>query len=302
MMLIHDLACDPDWLRERYRFDAKARCKELEAAALNHFHGRRSMRILDVGAGLGANTRYYGNLLACDQEWILVEKDLSLARNCLSDLSRWAECNTWDQRRVPEGLEIRQEHTRMVIHMATASMRNLGDRVNLSSVDLATANAVFDLLSKEQLFSFLSEVHSFRVAILATLNYRSMRFHPQEEEDLEYVGLYERHMRRRQDFGFAMGPDCSDIMITRLEEMGYEVRSGKSIWIITSADRQMLRCVLSFMRGAISEMLATPAELAGLERWISNKLDRADRDQLKLLVGHMDIFGRFPEQKRLQLH
>ena len=79
------------------------------------------------------------------------------------------------------------------------------------------------------------EVHSFRVAILATMNYRSMRFHPQEEEDLEYVGLYERHMRRRQDFGFAMGPGCSDIMITGLEETGYEVRSGKSIWIITSA-------------------------------------------------------------------
>ncbi len=110
------------------------------------------------------------------------------------------------------------------------------------------------------------EVHSFRVAILATMNYRSMRFHPQEEEDLEYVGLYERHMRRRQDFGFAMGPGCSDIVITGLEEMGYEVRSGKSICIITSADREMLRFMLTFMCGAISEMLATPAELAGLGR------------------------------------
>lgn len=288
---------DPTWLRERYRFDATARCKKLETVVLNHFQGRKFIRILDVGAGLGANIRYYACRLACDQEWILVEKDLSLARTCLTELSRWAESNEWDCRVVAGGLEIRQQHRRILVHILTTSIVNLEDPINLSRLDLATANALFDLISKVQLFALVTKLSSYRIPIYATMNYRSMFFEPQSEEDLAYIGLYEHHMRRRRDFGFAMGRDCSDLMITCLENMGYEVSSGKSMWMVTSADRKMLRHMLTFMEVAISELLATPTEFAKLDKWVFNKLRQADRGQLELRVEHMDIFGGFLEEK-----
>lgn len=288
-------ACDPDWLRDRYGFDSIARCKHLEAVVLSHFHERRFIGILDVGAGLGANTRYYGGLLACDQEWILVEEDPSLARTCLSDLTRWAESNGWDYRPLPEGLEIRGRDKRIMIHLVETSICNVGGLVDLSSVDLATANAVFDLLSEGQLTSFLSELCCFGIPIFATMNYRSMRFQPQQERDAAYIGVYERHMQRPRDVGCAVGRDCSDMMITCLEGMGYEVRSGSSTWIITSADRKMLRSMLAFMGGAISEMVPASTEGAKLDQWISGKLDQADKGRLQLRVEHMDIFGRSPD-------
>lgn len=283
----------PDWLRERYRFDAAARSKKLEVGVVDQFRGRSPMRILDVGAGLGANTRYYANLLHGDQEWTLVEQDTSLAGCCVSDLSGWAESNAWDYGIVPEGLEIRQRHKRIAICVVATSMFNLEGFVDLSFVDLAMANAVFDLLSEEQFLSLMGLLTSYRLPILATINYRSMHFQPQEEDDFEYIGLYERHMRRHQDFGFAMGPNCSDIMIAWLQDRGYEVRSGESIWIVTSADRRMMGYMLTFMQSAISGLLATSAELAELEKWVSNKLKRADRGQVALHVEHTDVYGSF---------
>lgn len=291
------LSSDPNWLSERYQFDATARCKKLEEIVFSHFHGREFIRVLDVGAGLGANIRYYGNFLACDQEWTLVEKDTSLARACLPELSRWAESNGWDFKLTPEGLEIRQHYKHILIHILTTSMFNLDSLVNLPAVDLTTANAVFDLLSKEQLFTFVTQLSSYHIPIYATLNFTSMLFEPQSEEDLEYIHLYEQHMRRRQDFGFAMGPDCSDRMITLLENMGYAISFGKSIWIIRSEDRKMFRCMLTFMQVAISELLATSTEFAKLDKWVLGKLRQADRGQLELRVEHMDIFGRFLEEK-----
>lgn len=92
----------------------------------------------------------------------------------------------------------------------------LEDWVDLSTIDLATAAAVFDLLSLEMLHGLLHLLVQQEVSLLSTINYAGMRLAPGSPEDIYYADLYGKHMQRAQPFGSSLGPDCSKEMMAFL--------------------------------------------------------------------------------------
>ena len=135
------------WLHERYRFDAAARCWRVQAAAVAYFAGRSRLRVLDLGAGLGANTRYYTTALPYDQEWTLLEHDPTLAAQCPSALAVWAEEQGWQVRRTAtHSLRIDRgdKHRCLAIRVVHGPVEHMDRAVSLDRVDLVTVSLTPD--------------------------------------------------------------------------------------------------------------------------------------------------------------
>src|SRR5690349_7398499 len=86
----------PDWLRLREPFDAAARTQSLAHGFVDAItRPGRPVRIIDLGAGSGANFRVLAPLLCGDQDWLLVDHDALLLTVAIAEISRWAARKNW---------------------------------------------------------------------------------------------------------------------------------------------------------------------------------------------------------------
>lgn len=280
------------WLRERFAFDSRARSPRVEAHVLDEFAGLDRLRILDLGAGLGANVEYYGDRFSCDQDWQLREPDDRLSRPCLARLRRWAwsrgaRCLSRDA-----ALEIRLPGRRLSVRLDASPLNDFPRRIAWEEVDLVTANALFDQVPLDQLVSLVYASSRRRVPILATLNYESLAFDPEGPEDAGYIALYHDHMTRSRPFGRAMGPYCAPMITSLLLSRGYTVCAGESLWVVSGRERSMFRFLLEFLRRALAEMSTGEEERRRLRAWLLEKNGLARAGAVRLVVRHTDIFGR----------
>ncbi|MBN4081253.1 hypothetical protein JYT44_02690 [Caldithrix abyssi] len=280
------------WQQERFPFDAFARNQKIEKIFLNYFTRKTSLKIVDVGSGLAANTRYSSENFPFDQDWTLIENDPIILENCLQTLIEWAKERQWPYVHSPNELELYTPNKYIHIKIVRGSFMDLDKLVDLSEIDLITASAVFDLFSKNQFRTFAHILASHRLPLFTTLNYLSMVFEPQGTEDHKYIKYYENHMTQPREFGSKMGPYCSQNMTKILENVGYHITTGSSNWLINSKNSKMMNYLLRFMHVAIREMLKSPTELNQLEQWISNKKQLVQNGELSLKVNHMDIWSQ----------
>lgn len=287
------------WLHERYRFDAAARCRRVQAAAVAHLTGRLRLRVLDLGAGLGANTRYYATALPCDQEWTLLEHDPTLAEQCQTALTVWAEEQGWHARRTAaHSLRIDGGDKCLEIRVVHGTVQHMGRAVSLDGVDVVTANALFDLFSVAQFRALTAQLALRRIPLLTTLNYTAMAFAPPVAEDEYFLRLYEQHMTREQAWGQAMGPQCADCMRTVLASLGYTVRHGTSVWTVAETDQAMLRAMLGFMQAAIPSVVSSAEALHAFHAWLAAKNHLIAQRRLRLRVHHVDLFAWLAQAER----
>jgi hypothetical protein len=286
------------WLHERYRFDAAARCRRLQRLVVNSVAGADPLHIVDVGAGLGANTRYYAHVWPGDQVWTLVEQDPVLATRCLPTLAAWAAAQGREAARSATGLTVHLPGKRVEVRVHCTSLLAMERMLAQEHCDIVTANAVFDLCSPEQFAAFVAPLARRQLPLFTTLNYRAMAFTPPAAHDAAYIRLYERHMMRPQPFGGAMGPRCAERMQAVLTHLGYTVTQGCSVWSVTPADKAMLRGLLHFMQTALTEMVRAPAAVARLHQWLAAKQQRVEQGGLRLRVAHADLFARFCQEHR----
>lgn len=290
---------EEDWLEERYRLDAGARNKHVERAVLEAFQGFPPLYVLDVGSGLGANARYYSCLFSSNQEWILVEKSEVLSLRAIPSLRFWAEANKWMTEELSEGLQVWMSEKEVRIKSIKASFFDSSEIVDLFRINLVTANAVMDLVSEDQFVTFAENLISNRIPLLATMNYESMYFEPEDEEDVEFIALYERHMKRSQEFGSAMGPDSTRRIIDFSVKRGCPVIYGKSTWNIDYGDLKMMQFLFRFINQALSENICSNGERVRMEAWFRRKRQQVKNQKLKMVVEHSDIFVRMDKAKSL---
>ncbi len=69
---------EADWLALRGDADARARDTGLAARLGAHLAGRGAVRVLDLGAGTGANLRATAALIEAPQHWVLADRDAAL--------------------------------------------------------------------------------------------------------------------------------------------------------------------------------------------------------------------------------
>ncbi|MBR8838400.1 MAG: hypothetical protein DSM106950_31455 [Stigonema ocellatum SAG 48.90 = DSM 106950] len=279
------------WLELRIPYDAKGRNSIVEASCQEYLKQRKQLKIVDLGAGTGANCRYYLSKISQNQEWFLVEQNQELLEIAFDRLMVWAEENRYDSQLQNSILVLNNQVYKITIHRIIGSILDLENLIDLNTFDLAVANAVFDLFSENQFQTLLKCLKKYQLPLLSTLNYTGTNFIPQTEEDSNFIKYYDQHMQRLQDFGRGMGLDCGSSMWEAMKGIGMKVLQGESPWEISSDDPVFLQLLLGFMEESIPEILSEATLRDQLNTWLLKKQHMISQNQLSCNIAHQDFWG-----------
>jgi len=246
------------WLALREPVDRAARDPGLArrfAAALSN----RS-RILDLGAGTGANARALSPFFA-DREaptWLLVEKD--------------------------QALLAAQPASMQGLHFESVA-RDLAAGLDDLAADGIAASAFLDLVGADWLERLTATLVRRRVPFLAALTVDGeRRYWPPDPDDARVAAAFARHQRREKGLGPALGAAASAALAARLAPHGFVISTAASDWRI-GAERPALLAAL--VRGE--------AEAAGSATgWERRRLDQVEQRRLRAHIGHRDLLALPP--------
>lgn len=286
-----DIQFATDWLEERYRFDVAARNPQVEAACLQYLSTCSPINIIDIGTGTGANFIYLAEKFPQSQRWVLVELNPDLLKRARTRLTAWATANGYHIKPGKSSLHFKKDQQQIQVDFLKGSFLDLPRLLPLKDYDLVTASAVFDLLSKDMIQNLAQTFHENRLALLATLNYESMSYLPIDPADEQWIGLYEAHMQRQQEFGQALGPNCSAYLESCFARLsGEQLLRAPSRWQIEPADTEMHRHLLGFMETSLLEITVNGHSGKDLTAWLEHKKQQLKTQQLRLSVVHSDLF------------
>ncbi|MEH2339876.1 class I SAM-dependent methyltransferase [Nostoc sp.] len=279
------------WLELRISYDAKARNLNVETSCQEYLKRHKKLKIVDFGAGTGANCRYYFSKISHEQEWFLVEQNQELLEIAFDRLIVWAQENGYESQLQNSRLVLTNQVHKITIHRIVGSILDLENLIDLNTFDLAVANAVFDLFSEKQFQTLLECLKKYHLPMLATINYTGMNFIPQSEKDSDFIKYYHHHMQRHQDFGRGMGPECGSFMWEAIKGIGMKVLQGESPWEISNSDPVFLEFILGFMEESIPEIIEEATLQDKLNTWLLEKQQMMSQKKLSCSVAHQDFWG-----------
>lgn len=265
-----------DWLRIREAADADARPLEAVAALNQRFHDANPLKVIDLGAGGGANPRYLAPRLAPSQDWTLIDHDTELLRHVEHAPDRLASA----------------EARRVVLSTRAMDLAQTGD-LAFAGVNLVTASALLDLVSAHWIDDVVSRCARHGCTVLFALSYNGcIRWTPADSDDDSVRLAVNAHQTRDKGFGPALGPTAATHAIARLEHHGYRVRKWTTPWRLGPES--------TLLQGALAEgwcQAATqqaPEQASRFRNWLERRQRRIDTRQSALEVGHTDILGEPP--------
>jgi len=256
-----------DWLALREPADAAARAARL-AAPFARDDGS-PLRIVDLGAGSGANLRYLAPRLRGAQKWLAVDKDAGLLVALTS-------------RPAPPGVAVR---TRVVDLARSLEMLSFDD------CDLVTAAALLDLVSASWLQRLANRCATARAGVLFALTYDGrIEWTPEDPEDGLARELVNRHQLRDKGFGPALGPAAGREAVALFEARGYELTTARSDWELGPESAALQSALVRGWAAAGSEV--DPGAANRLAEWRKRRLARIVAGESRLRVGHVDAAGQ----------
>lgn len=263
---------DLDWLSLRAPADAAARDRIMPAiaAALNPVLASTdggAPRILDIGAGSGANMRYLAPRLTCPGHWALADDD--------SDLLAAAVATPVDN-----VVGVRSRRIDLSEELSALS---------LADYALVTASAFFDLVSASWIDRFVSEMASAKVpAGLFSLTVDgAIDWAPSDPMDAKVADLFAHHMTRDKGFGPGLGPNAWRRLRDGFEAASYSVVEFETPWRIDPGAAALQRALLHGYAGAAAEM--EPSNSDAIRDWSVRREALIARAVSRLTVGHRDI-------------
>jgi len=281
-----------DWLKLRESADLAARDAGLArrfAAALPRPQDR-PLRLVDLGAGTGANCRALLQRIGGDQDWLLVDSDRDLIAAQAEEFTLWAR---------RQGFPIAAGGGRMVITSGAArwSIASVPldlahhDAIAALAPDAMTAAALFDLVSEAwltRLVALLAAAHSPLLAALTVDGRR--RWEPALAEDARVASAFARHQSRDKGIGGpALGAAAAARMAALFAAPGFDVAEVESDWRLEARDRALLCDLIAGEARAARE--AAPTEAAAIGRWERERLRHLEEGILRLTVGHRDTLA-----------
>ncbi len=274
-------AFSADWLALREPADTRARdsaglldalnqrapvfAAEAQASVVDGGTSRR--RVLDLGAGTGANFRYLQPRLKGTCHWMLVDHDRALL----------AEAATRAGRDVP--LEA------SVVDLAAAL-----ESLSIPDRGLVTASALLDLVSGPWLTRLAARCRAARAEVLFALTYDGRAScRPVEPDDADIVALVNRHQRRDKGFGAALGPAAAATAAAQFVAVGYRVRRARTDWQLEGSEPALQAALLEGWAQAAQEM--RPESRAQVEDWLRRRRRHLAHGRSRLTVGHEDLVG-----------
>jgi hypothetical protein len=275
------------WLALRERADARARSSAL-AGAVAPAADDEVLRVLDLGAGTGANIRYLADRLPPNQDWLVVDRDVVLLSLVPEYMRSWAGERGHRVTVEPGGLVVRGPRLECTIHTHCADVGNLGDPGLFEGRALVTCSALLDLVSERWVQALARQCLQNRAAALLALTYDGrVRCEPVEAEDATIRDLVNRHQRSDKGFGAALGPDAADCATQSFGALGYRVRREPSDWLLSPDSRDLQEELLDGWSRAAIEI--EPGGADWIESWLARRLGHVAAGRSHISVGHQDV-------------
>ncbi|MGO8916152.1 MAG: hypothetical protein ACLQJR_09615 [Stellaceae bacterium] len=282
-----------DWLRLRAPVDRAARDPTLMrrfAAALRR-PADRPLRLIDLGAGTGANARALAPIIDGDQDWLLADDDPALLGFCAAEQIGWA---------AREGYGVEKEAGAVVIRAGAARWRFAAQRVDLASelarclaepYDALALSGLADLASAAWIDALAVQLERRRVPLLSSLMADGRRhWQPAAAADALFREAFAAHQRRDQGLGAALAGAAPVYLGARLAAAGYAVATAPSDWQIGPDQRALLAAVLEAERRAARE--ERPEAAAIIADWAEQRRAALASGSLSLTIGHRDLLAR----------
>lgn len=270
------------WLALREPADHFARSAPL-ATRFAQALGERP-RLLDLGAGTGANFRYLAPRLGRAQEWLLIDHDPALGEAARAAIGDWAAGSGWPVSAADDGLRIEAPGN---LWELACRLEDLAEGwPEDAQASAITASALLDLASADWLARLARWCRGLPVLVALSVE-GSLEWQPAEPGDQTVRLRFLAHQRRNKGFGPALGPDAPGRFAEALEAQGHRVEMTRSDWRLGPEDAALLGATLEGIVGAAREVAADPL----LERWAATRRRQLAEGGLGLTVGHVDLLA-----------
>jgi len=279
-----------DWLAQREPLDAAARDARLArdfAAAI----AETPRRIIDLGAGTGANLRVLAPLISGDQDWLLIDNDPALLTAQRREIARWAARRGWGLSEEAAGaLELTVGSARWRVRSQLLDLQASLEQIDLQDCDGLTTTAFLDLVSLDWIDRLGRMLSRSPRPFLATLSVDGLRrWQPAMTGDLRLHRAFEHHQMGDKGFGAALGIAALDELAMRLDRLGFTVRTSRSDWQIAGGHPALLGQM-------IDEALAVGCELepdaaSTFADWAASRHEQVATGRLALTIGHRDLLA-----------
>lgn len=281
-----------DWLKLRESADLAARDPALArrfAASLRRAPGQ-PVRLIDLGAGTGANCRALMPRIGGDQDWLLIDHDRDLIAAQAGEMALWAR---------HQGYPILAGGGRMTITAGSARWRVTSRALDLAQ-DLAalddveargvTAAAFFDLVSASWLDGFTALLARRGLPLLAALTVDGKReWAPALAMDQAIAAAFRHHQSGDKGFGPALGGGAAEVLASGLAARGFTVTEAVSDWHLGTRDETLLAELIA---GEVSAARAAqPLDATIVQDWEKERRSQLKDGRLKLTVGHRDLLA-----------
>lgn len=268
-----------DWLTLREPSDARARSSLLVEAVGNWFTNRapKCAKVIDLGAGTGANLRFLAPRLAMNQSWTLVDHDASL---------------------LARATESKPPHSAHGLVSVTTRAIDLDTCLDaLPSGGLVTGSALLDLVTREWIEKLAQACYLADCAVLFAL---SVDGHMQladastdtletERNDAWVFNQVTTHQRSNKGMGRALGSEAPTILRQILGVTGYHVYSAVTPWRLGTSDLKLALAALD--EWARAAAAAAPQSGHFIRAWQKRRQADLYHGRCSLNIGHQDVLG-----------
>ena len=265
-----------EWLALREPADAAARARSPGSAALARRFAAalpRPARIIDLGAGTGANARALAPTIGGDQEWWLVDSDPALGAVPVTFPAAAGGCRRCRRLALDLGAD--------------------WDRIAAMPADGVTCSAFLDLASAAWLERLAAWLAERELPFLAALSVDGRRqWSPPAPEDAAVQAAFRRHQGRDKGLGPALGDMAATVIGDRLRTRGFAVTTAASDWRLGRADATLLAALAAGEAKAAAK--AVPDRSTAIAAWRARRLNEAAAGTLSVTIGHCDVLALPP--------
>lgn len=291
--MIEENNIDTAWLEARYRFDFATRNQDVEKKCLAYFASFPHLNIIDASAGIGSNFLYFFRKLPQDQNWTFYEEDPLRARNAIERIATFFRQQDLEFEYDEYTMSVCYKGRAINVKVILESFKQIEVFSDLENVDWVMANSLFEKDSQDNFAQFTALLKAYKIPFLCTMNYAGMDFLSEEEQDRQYVAIYDKQLKRIPAFGKAMGKDCPVLMRDALEQQNWKVTCGNTHWDISCHDIRMHYYYLNFIEDAVRSYNLDPLELKAFDLWLIDKKNKALSENVQMKIYHQDIFSFF---------
>lgn len=284
-----------DWLALREPFDAKARNRDLATRFATALNQKAEKKLIDLGAGTGANFRYLAPLIGGDQHWRLIDHDPRLLALQVDTIAHWAAQAGWRHERHRDGIAIFSDDGCWRVQGEALDLARELEKIDLRDIDGVTTTAFLDLVSAQWLDRLAAWLAANRCALLVTLSVDGRRvWQPALDGDALIDQAFRDHQAGDKGFGDALGNEAAFVLADHLRARGYDTTVARSDWQIDAAHPMMLNRMAT--EAAQVAQITDPSNADTFAEWLDDRLAQIAAGQVLFSVGHLDLLGLVARQ------